>query len=323
MIIIPYGDKQMDELLKKLLEAEILSEDTKVELEAAFASQLSEAVESEKVRAREEIRVELSEQWVAEREQLIEAMDTKIDDFLTEEMEELKGDLSRFRDLEVEYAEKLVEAESKLAKQLEADTEELVEKLDTFLEMRLTAELNELKEDIAEAKKSHFGKQVFEAFSNEYKNNFVDQDKISAELKESQQELRSTLNQLKKAERKLEENVRGTKINGLLKPLKGSQRDVMETILNNLPTKDLDTGYSTFIGRVLKEGEKESIEKETKVLAEDTKAQTTTEVVKEGTVKTGNLENEATEEEKVIQENLDQQREAAKAKLRRLSGLEG
>jgi len=310
----------MDELLKKLLEAEILSEETKTQLEEAFVAQMDEAVKSAQDEAREQIRVELTEQWVSERETLIEAIDSKVNEFLNEELNELKDDLNRFRDLEVEYAEKLVEAEKNMADQLDQDLDELVEKLDKFLEVRLVSEMEELREDIDQAKKLQFGKEIFEAFVEEFKNNFIDENGMQSELRDTQKQLASVVNQLKETESKLEEKIRSEKIDNLLEPLKGRQRDVMEAILKNTPTNDLETSYKAFASRVLKEEleSSESTEKETKeVLSEDAQ-QAETSIQESGVVVTGDAEPVMEEQ----QERQSQLNEEFKRRLRRAGGLD-
>ena len=178
-----------------------------------------------------------------------------------------------------------------------------------------------LKKISKQLKKLQFGKSVFEAFCDEYKTNFVDEDSVHNQLKESDSQLKSTQARLEQAEKLIEENTRKSTIQNLLKPLKGSQREIMETLLLSLPTQDLESGYKSFLGRVVKEGE--STEKESsEVLSEDSKPEVTSEeVVSETIVKEGNDE--------VLAEEIKQQHEAAskgsKEKteyLRRLSGIQ-
>lgn len=259
----------MDELLKKLLAADILNEDTKVELESAFQSQLSEAVEAAEADASARVRAELTEQWVTERTALIEAVDAKVDDFLGRELAELKESIESFRDLEAEFAEKLVESKETMSKELETDMSALVEKLNTFLEIRLTQELDELKEDLNEAKKLQFGKEVFEGIAKEFSKNFIEEGSAEAELAEAKIQLESIQAELVEAKQANDKVARSTKLNSLLEPLSGKNRDVMEAILRNVPTEGLEEGYATFIGRVLKESTEESTDvKEGEVLAE-------------------------------------------------------
>ena len=258
----------MDELLAKLLETDVLSADTKSQLEEAFKKQHDEAVAKATEETEAAVRVELTEQWIAERDALIEAIDAKVTEFLSEEMVELKDDIDRFRDLEAEYAEKLVETKKEMAEELKGDMAELVEAVDTFLEMRLTTELEELHEDIEEVKKLDFGRKIFEGIVNEYRENFVDDDGVEAELHEARQQLNDALEQLAESERVNDQMERAVKLEEVLEPLSGSQRDVMEAILNKVPTDKLEEGYSAFLGRVLRESKEETSEKEDSVLAE-------------------------------------------------------
>jgi hypothetical protein len=100
------------EILQNLLENDILNDETKDELEKAIQSQISEAVEAAVEDAKKEtevaVRTELAEQFVTDKEALVEALDTKTQQFLESELAELKDDVDNFRDLEVEYAEKIV-----------------------------------------------------------------------------------------------------------------------------------------------------------------------------------------------------------------------
>lgn len=269
----------MTELLKKLLEAQILSEESKKELEEAVTKQIEEAVAAAKKDAEDTVRAQLAEQWIGERDALIEAIDQKVTEFCENELSELKGDISSFRDLEAEYAKKLVEAKGDMGEQLQKDLKSLVEKLDAFLEIRIAAEFEELREDISEARKLEFGRKLYEAFSEEYRKHFVDEFSVEAELRETQEQLDAL-----KAKYETEVGEKGVlarkiKMESVLKPLTGTAREVMETILSNVATEQLEEGYKTFIGRVLKEdvtvkGNKKNesksggSEKETKVLAE-------------------------------------------------------
>ncbi len=292
----------MNELLQKLLEAEILTEDTKKELEEAFTAARDEAITAAKDEAAADVRAELTEQWVAEKDTLVEAIDTKVGEMLEQEIEELKEDIERFRDLEAEYAEKLVEAKAAMADELKADLSDLVEKIDSFLEMRLQAEIEELKEDIDVVRKNQFGKKVFEAFVEEFMSEFADEESAETNLRETETRLADTEEQLKEAEHKLGAMEREQKMTKVLAPLSGRSREVMEAILRNVDTKNLEEGYNTFIGRVVRETAGEA-EKETatsekedeKVLAESGDDKETSETVTEGDVKTGDTEETLTE----------------------------
>lgn len=317
----------MDELLQKLLEAQVLSPETKKEFETAFKSKLDEAIENAKTTAAADVRAELTEQFVRERDALVEAVDTKVGEFLEQEIEELKEDIERFRDLEAEYAEKVVEAKAAMSNELKGDLVELVDKLDTFLEMRLTAELEELREDVAEVRKVEFGRRVFEAFAQEYMSNYADEDSAESSLQEANAKIEELQTALEESATKRSEIERKVKIEEVLSPLAGRQREVMEMILKNIETSKLEEAYRTFIGRVVRESaEAARSEKEGKVLAEGASDKAATkktdkkeqlrEAVKNAVVATGD-EDTIVEEGKVSEERKEQL-----AHIRRLAGVQ-
>lgn len=256
----------MNELLQKLLEADVLSEETKAELETAFQTKLDEAITAAKDSAAADVTAQLTEEWVKERDQLVEAVDSKVTEFLADEMSEIKEDIERFRDLEAEHAEKLVEAKSEMADELKTDLGELVEKIDAFLEIRLNSEMDELREDLEVVKKNDMGRRIFEAFQTEFLSSFADEDSARASMSEMETRLADAQSALAESTRQKEELERSIKLEGILAPLAGKQREIMETILKNVGTDQLEEGFKTFIGRVIREDA--NSEKEGKVLAE-------------------------------------------------------
>ena len=281
----------MNELLKKLLEAEILSEDSKKELEEAFQLQLAkvEADISEETKIR--VETELKAQWITERDALIEALDAKINDYLVAEMDELRADIAQFHDLKAAYARQLVEAKQEMAEQLRSDVTELVEKLDSFLDVRLRAEFAELRSDIQEAKKLDFGRKVFEAFLPEYRKYFVDANQTERELQEAKERIDQLSKKYKNVVKDKSALVRKVKMEQVLSPLTGKSRDIMETILKSVDTNELEESYSKFIGRVLKE----SGEQKPTTTANTVTENATKPSPKAGVVKTGDTQEKVTE----------------------------
>jgi hypothetical protein len=313
----------MDELLKKLLEAEILTEDTKNELATAFKAKLEENIQIARAEAHALVAAELNEQWITERETLIEALDAKVTEALAEEISELRTDIERFRDLEAEFAENLVEAKDEMSDVLKTDIGQLIEKLDAFLEVRLTSELEELREDFAEIKKNEFGKTVFESFVTEFKKHYAGDDSIESKLSEAEQRLEDSLTALEEAEKKTAKLERSIKLERVLSPLTGKVKEVMEAILKNVDTNMLEDAYSTYVGRVLKETavetEVQTSEKETKVLAEGKTKQAVS-----GRVKSGNNDDQIINERKIDEADIKQSSaisEATVQHLRRIAGL--
>jgi hypothetical protein len=239
----------MDEILNKLLQSELLSEETRAELSAS--------VETFKTQVREEVsgqvRLELAEQWAGERDELISKVDAFVAEALTKEITELRGDIDRFRDLEAEYAEKLVEEKHKLAAEVATELDGLVDKIDQFFEMRLQAEMEELKEDLAVVKQNEFGRKIFEAFASTYGESYVDEDAVQSKLTVAEAKLASAQSALADREEKLNKMVREAKMEQVLSPLTGKKREQMAMVLRNIETSRLEESYKFFIGRVLKE----------------------------------------------------------------------
>ena len=243
----------MDEILKKLLQSELLSEDTKAEISEQWAT----SVETFKTTVREEVsgqvRLELAEQWAGERDELIGKVDTFVAEVLTKEIAELRGDIDRFRDLEAEYAEKLVEEKHALAAEVATELDGLVDKIDQFFEMRLTAEMEELKEDLAVVKQNEFGRKIFEAFADTYGTSYVDEDAVQSKLVVAEAKLADAEKVLAEREVELGKMVRKSKMDKVLTPLTGKKREQMEMVLRNVETNRLEESYNFFIGRILKE----------------------------------------------------------------------
>jgi len=243
----------MDEILKKLLQSELLSEETKAEI----SEQWNTSVEAFKTQVREEVsgevRSELAGQWITERDELISKVDGFVAEALSNEIEELKGDIERFRDLEAEYAEKLVEEKHKLAGTVAEELDSLVDKIDAFFEMRLSAEMEELKDDIAVVKENDFGRKMFEAFASTYAAHYVDEDAVQSQLIVAESKLEDAEKQLAKLEEERNKMVREAKMEAVLSPLTGKKREQMSMVLKNVDTARLEESYKFFIGRILKE----------------------------------------------------------------------
>lgn len=243
----------MDEILKKLLENELLSEDTRAEL----SEQWNNAVASFKTKVQEEtaieVRTQLAEQWITERDELISKVDTFVSEALVKEIAELRADIERFRDLEAEYAEKLVEEKHKLASEVAADLDSLVDKIDAFFEERLAAELEELREDIDLVKQNEFGRKIYEAFASTFASAHVDEESASSKLNIAEAKLADVEKALAKSEEQRVQMIREAKMKEILSPLTGKKREQMEMVLKGVDTSRLEESYKFFISRIMKE----------------------------------------------------------------------
>ena len=297
----------MDEILKKLLESDLLSEETKAQLNEQFQTAVDAYLAEERSKLEVEIRSTLTEEFVKAREELAETVDTKIDEFLKAEFDELHEDINKFRDLEVEFAEKLVEEKERLAQLLGEQIDQLVDKLDAFLEVRIDEEISELKEDIESVKKLEFGRKIFEAVEAEFKK-FRKEDLTSVEsdLAEALDELNDAKKRLAEIEQNRLAEARNSKLDELLAPLSGNAREQMKIILSNVKTEKLEEAFKIYIGRVLKETVVDKKDETANTIVESKEEK------KETTLITGNKE-EVIEEETKPSDQL--------SRIRALAGL--
>ena len=247
----------MDEIIQKLLESEFLSEEVKSQVKEKFTEyvqNLRESVETE-------VRAELAEQWTQDREKLVESIDTTVEKFLNEELAELQEDIARFRDLEAEFAERVVEEKRQLGEKVKSEMDTLIEKLDVFIETQIAEEFETLREDIEEAKKLNFGSKVFEAFKNEF-TKFMEQDEasIAAKAKVLESKLADAQSQIAILEEEKIGAEREAMLEKVLAPLTGTKRDQMGIILENVSIDNLQDTYNRFIGKVLNESKEAIIE---------------------------------------------------------------
>jgi hypothetical protein len=300
----------MDSILKKLLESDLLSEETKAELNEQFKTAVDAYLTEERSKLEVEIRSTLTEEFVKAREELAEKVDTKIEEYLTSEFDELKEDINKFRDLEVEYAEKLVEEKERLAQLLGEQLNQLVDKLDAFLEVRIDEEMAELHEDIEDVKKLEFGRKIFEAVETEFKKfRKEDQSSVEADLAEALDKLNDAESRLADIEHTRLAEARNSKLEELLTPLSGNAREQMKIILSNVATEKLEEAFKVYIGRVLKEAVEPKKEEVKAPLVEDKKV----EVKSTSTFVTGN--------EEVIVEAVAATTDAQLSRIRKLAGL--
>lgn len=319
------------ELLEQVFANEVLTEETRAAmadtLEKAITEAVATQVAEERVKIEEEVKVQMAAQFAADREALIEALDTKVEEMLKEELAELAGDISDFRDLEVEYANRMVEERAKLQEAVEKDMQELVERLDTFLEMRLSEEVNELKESIEEVRKNNLGRKIFEAFKGELEA-FVSVDSgvdaLQAQLDEANAALAAKAEELKEAQKAIEANDRKVKLEETLSSLQNRPREIMEAILATVETDKLQETYDKFIDRVLHESVTKSSEKEsgksdeaTPVLAEGKTDETTDKVEEATKVVTGDSE----QLDESAKANVPAPKSEAALRLQRLAGI--
>jgi len=264
----------MNELLEKLLKSELLNDESKKELSEAFTKHFEKFSEDQRKKIEEEVKLELTKKYVEDKAALVEAMDTKMDILVEKEFAELRDDIERFRNLEAEYAKKLVESRKEMANAVKQDMSTILEALDAYVEKRLCAEFNELRESIDEVKKEKHGRKILEAIGSEYQKMYPGKSNdVEKELRAKRKQLQQVSESLREAREALNNEQRNKKMKDLIGNLSGSTKEVMEAILSNVPTDKLDEVYGNYIGRVLTEATNRKAnkvsEKDDNVLAEN------------------------------------------------------
>lgn len=303
----------MEKLFQQLLESKILTQDTIDNLKVGIEEQISEAVAAKEI----EVKATLTEQWVQEKNLLIDAIDLKIQDLLESELKEFNEDVERFQHLEAEYAQKLVESREQLNETYKNDVAELVGQIEQFLEQRIASELQEFKDDLEQVKKNEFGMKVFETFAGLFQEKFVNEDEVHNRLAEAEEQLRVVNVELQRATILAEGAQRAQKIDQLLGTIAhADKREVMATLLESIKTPELDSAFKKYLPAVMDvKSNKESVISEGK--SEKTAKQKETQQLSEGVLKTGD-----TVVESVQKDNTDSLNLAVKAQLKKLAGIE-
>lgn len=263
------------ELLKKLLENDVLTEDTKSSIKATFETVIHEAKEQARSEVTEELTAKFAEDFVKERDTLIESIDemvtkavetytTQAGTSLKEHIESHKADIDAFRNLEAEYASRLVEAREQMVESTRGDIKVLVEKLDKFIEDAITAEFTEIREDLVESQRNALGAKLFEGFRAEFEQVYVQSTGIAGQLSTLTAQAKAAALENEQLKESLQAVTRTQTMATVLAPLEGKSRQVMETILTTVATDKLQETYDRFLDRVIKESTEKSVKAGTK-----------------------------------------------------------
>lgn len=238
----------MSKELKAILESELLTDDVK--------ASLKEAVEGLKISIEENVRndleVEYAKKFVDQKSEIVESLTTLVKETVEADITELKEDITKYKDLDVQYAQKLEQFKEDYKEQLD-------EAFNGFVAETVSDEISELRDDLMEAKKLQFGKDIFEAYEATF-----NQFGIGVDMKELQDQLDVSKQELKESKDELSGIQRDTKINELLESLSGSKREVMKTILEGVSFDKLENRFNETIDSVIKDSDKEVIKESDK-----------------------------------------------------------
>ena len=225
---------------KKLLESELLNDETKVTLTEAIESFKEEAI----TEAKKDLEVDYAKKMLAEKQEIAAKMTALINEAVTQEIEELKEDIKHYKAIEPTYAKKLEEFKVEYSKKLSESFNGLVESC-------VGEEIKELHEDLMEAKQNNFGLKIFES----YKATF-DKLGVSDDIQAIKDELEASKAALTESTDEVADLKHEKVLEGLLSNLTGGKREVMKTILESVSTDDLDQRYKETIDSVLEESVK-------------------------------------------------------------------
>jgi hypothetical protein len=152
----------MLDALKQLFENNVISEEIKASIEAAWEARIVE----NKEQVAQQLREEFAQKYEHDKQTMIEAVDRMITDHLSQELVEFADDRKQLAEMKVKYAQKM-QADSALMKQ--------------FVSRQLAAEVKELHEDqVVMANK--FGKLeqfVVEALAEEIAEFYKDKQELA------------------------------------------------------------------------------------------------------------------------------------------------
>jgi hypothetical protein len=154
---------------------------------------------------------------------------------------------------------------------------------------RLDTELNQLKEDITQARENMFGRKLFEAFSTEFaathmnenqminklKNSIAQKDKQIYEAKKTLSKARTIMESKDTEARIVKDQIaRGSVMNELLGVLNKEKAQVMSQLLENVQTDRLKTAFDKYLPAVLNNTANVEVTSSKKTLTESKSAVT-------------------------------------------------
>ena len=318
----------MLDALKSLFENNVISEEIKADIEAAWESRIQENREQ----ATQQLREEFAQKYQHDKQVMVEAIDQMITDRLTAEIQEFTEDRAQLAEAKAKYVVAIREHSGKLnefvlqslSKEISelhedqkvmagnfAKLEEFVvealakeiadfyddkkdlaetkvrlikEAKDQFAQLKskfittsaglvesvvksgLEREINQLKEDIDQARQNDFGRKIFEAFTSEYQNSLLNEKSETSKLlkviaeKESQlaEAVSAVTEKQQLVESKDQEIVRAHEVAArkevlgeLLGPLNKDQREIMTELLESVQTGKLRSSYDKYLPAVL------------------------------------------------------------------------
>lgn len=193
---------------------------------------------------------------------------SEVDKFVNETLtKELVGIHEDRRKLVEDRVELHINAKKDMAKTKKRLVNEMTSLCHSFIRKHLTEEMTQLKGELIEAKKKHFGMKMFEAFAAEFGSSFFNERKEMKKLLDVISQQNKKIEEAKKESVKkdsmiaesinqrriIEDRFTRTKtLNELCGSLAGSKRKLMEELLEKVPTNKLTENFNAYLQSVIK-----------------------------------------------------------------------
>lgn len=246
----------------------------------------------------------------------------KLEEFVLQQLAEEIKEFHADKQALVEQRVKLVRENKKtLAESKKAFIKKAASVIEENVNRVIQSEIKQYRDDIELARKNDFGRRIFEAFAGEYMTSYLNE---SGEVKKLQTQIAELATKLDEAKEQAEEKAklvesyesklrvakdrigRDKVMTELLAPLSKRQRAVMEELLQNVKTANLQEGYRKYLPAVLNESTPHKTETKKEALKESVR-----------TAKTGDRAPNPSQ----VEEDADLEIEINQ--LRKLAGING
>jgi adenosyl cobinamide kinase/adenosyl cobinamide phosphate guanylyltransferase len=259
----------IDEMVSERLAAEMaeLAEDRRqlIDAKAKYVKKVHESSSVLKGFVQDVLKKEVTELHSDQRDMAkkFRMLEEFVVDSLAHELTEFQTDK---RDLANTKVRLVREAKERFAGIKKSFVKENAEKVQGIVKRVLTKEIGQLKEDIETARKNDFGRRLFEAFSSEYMNSYLNEksetsklmkvvdikDKQLTEAKVLISKQQKVLSAKDKKIQNIQESVERDKtISSLVEPLSKSQKSVMIDLLESVQTNRLQQSFDRYLPTVL------------------------------------------------------------------------
>lgn len=255
-------EKMANESLEKVMQG--LHEE-KVSL-VADRVKVKKSLEAFESFASKQIRDELkefSQDRDVMRKQLVE-MEKFFLDHMNKELKEFHEDKKSLVD---QRAKLIAEGKKKLEETRASFVRRAARLAESFIKTNMQREFYELRHELKEAKQKRFGMKIFEAFANEFSlshfnsnkeikklvNALKHRDKLIEGMQAEQSKKLELLESATKRARRAEDLLERSKtLNTLLAPLDKRSKQVMQELLENVNTSQLESKFEQYLPSVMK-----------------------------------------------------------------------